>query len=70
MLFLDEPTTGLDSYSAEKIVETLKNLNQLNRTIVMTLQQPNSKIYNMMERLILVVDGGIVYDGHVKDMKD
>jgi len=60
MLFLDEPTTGLDSYSAEKIVETLKKLNKRNRTIVMTIHQPNSKIYNMLERLLLVVDGGIV----------
>jgi len=44
IIFFDEPTTGLDSYSAEKIVRKLSELNSNNRTIVMTLHQPNSEI--------------------------
>lgn len=34
VLFLDEPTTGLDSFTSLSIVETLKALASNNRTIV------------------------------------
>jgi ABC-type multidrug transport system ATPase subunit len=60
ILFLDEPTTGLDSYAAEKIVENLKLINKSKRSIIMTIHQPNSKIYNLLERLILIVNSGII----------
>jgi ABC-type multidrug transport system ATPase subunit len=36
VLFLDEPTTGLDATSAFQLVETLKSLSQRGRTIVST----------------------------------
>ena len=34
VLFLDEPTTGLDSFTSLSIIETLKALASNNRTIV------------------------------------
>jgi ABC-type multidrug transport system ATPase subunit len=34
LLFLDEPTTGLDSFSALSVVTTLSGLAQQGRTIV------------------------------------
>lgn len=60
ILFLDEPTTGLDSYKAEKLVHKLKKINAKGRTVVMTIHQPNSEIYKMLNRLILIVNGSIV----------
>jgi len=36
VLFLDEPTTGLDATTAFQLVRTLKNLARKNRTIIMT----------------------------------
>lgn len=36
VLFLDEPTTGLDATSAFQVIETLKSLSQRGRTIVTT----------------------------------
>jgi len=60
ILFLDEPTTGLDSFSAEKVVESVSRLQAEGRTVIMTIHQPNSRILSILDRLILIVDGGIV----------
>lgn len=43
VLFLDEPTTGLDATSAFQLVRTLKNLAKRGRTIITTLHQPRSE---------------------------
>jgi ABC-type multidrug transport system ATPase subunit len=34
LIFLDEPTTGLDSFTATSVMETLKDLAKKGRTIV------------------------------------
>lgn len=34
LIFLDEPTTGLDSFTATSVMETLKDLSKKGRTIV------------------------------------
>jgi ATP-binding cassette subfamily G (WHITE) protein 2 len=34
LIFLDEPTTGLDSFTATSVIETLKDLSKKGRTIV------------------------------------
>jgi len=43
VLFLDEPTTGLDATSAFQLMRTLKNLAMRGRTIITTLHQPRSE---------------------------
>ena len=37
LIFLDEPTTGLDSYTATSLMKILKNLANSGRTIVQTI---------------------------------
>jgi len=37
LIFLDEPTTGLDSFTATSVMETLKDLVKKGRTIVQTI---------------------------------
>lgn len=49
LVFLDEPTTGLDSYTAFGVMETLKELAAQGRTIVQTIHQPNSDIFDMFD---------------------
>jgi len=37
LIFLDEPTTGLDSYTATQLMVTLKNLAESGRTVIQTI---------------------------------
>ena len=46
LIFLDEPTTGLDSYTSQQLQNILANLAKQGRTIVQTIHQPNSDIFN------------------------
>ncbi|XP_050540135.1 protein scarlet-like [Daktulosphaira vitifoliae] len=63
-LFCDEPTTGLDSYSALKVVNIMKELVTSNKkTVVSIIHQPSSELLNMFHQLILVADGRIAYSG-------
>ena len=66
LLFLDEPTSGLDSATAFSVVRLLKGLTAAARfptTVVMTLHQPQSKIFATFDNLILMRKGDMVYQG-------
>lgn len=67
LLLLDEPTSGLDSYKALSIVKLLKNLaRKRGKTVISTIHQPSSEAFAMFDRLILMCDGYIVYQGLAK----
>lgn len=62
LIFLDEPTTGLDSFTATAIMETLRELALTEgRTVISTIHQPNSDIFNSFDRLLLIAKGKIIY---------
>ncbi|KAK5995458.1 putative ABC transporter ATP-binding protein/permease [Cladobotryum mycophilum] len=63
VLFLDEPTTGLDATSAFQLVRTLKALAQKGRTIITTIHQPRSEIWDLFDNLIVLTKGSPVYSG-------
>ncbi|KAH6984570.1 P-loop containing nucleoside triphosphate hydrolase protein [Ilyonectria sp. MPI-CAGE-AT-0026] len=67
VLFLDEPTTGLDATSAYQLVKTLKKLAQKGRTVITTIHQPRSEIWDLFDNLIVLTKGSPVYSGPVKD---
>ena len=69
ILILDEPTSGLDSVSAKMVIKLLKNQAALGRTIIMTIHQPSRAIYDMFDRLILMVAGHFVYQGIAHEAK-
>ncbi|MFS8159676.1 MAG: ABC transporter permease [Candidatus Roizmanbacteria bacterium] len=61
LIFLDEPTTGLDSYTATSVIETLRDLTYSGKTVISTIHQPNSNIYQSFDRLMLMSMGKIIY---------
>ncbi|KAK7736685.1 hypothetical protein SLS53_006893 [Cytospora paraplurivora] len=67
VLFLDEPTTGLDASSAFQLVRTLKNLAAKGRTVVVTIHQPRSEIWGLFDNLILLSRGSPVFSGPMCD---
>mmetsp|Transcript_25642 Transcript_25642/g.29468 ORF Transcript_25642/g.29468 Transcript_25642/m.29468 type:complete len:320 (-) Transcript_25642:537-1496(-) len=64
MIFLDEPTTGLDSYTASVIVGVLRNLTLSGRTVIATIHQPNSEMFALFDQLMLMACGKIIYLNH------
>ena len=64
ILFLDEPTTGLDSYNAENLIELLKDLKkQTGVTIIATIHQPNSYMFHNFDRILLLGGSVMIYHG-------
>ncbi|KAL6067079.1 White-brown complex protein 11 [Balamuthia mandrillaris] len=67
LLFLDEPTTGLDSAVSLSLVNTLRRLAERGRTIVCTIHQPRYEIFSKFDKLLLMSEGKVVYFGSVAE---
>ncbi|CCK71844.1 putative ATP-dependent permease ADP1 KNAG_0I00530 [Huiozyma naganishii CBS 8797] len=64
ILFLDEPTSGLDANNANNVIECLVRLaKNYNRTLVLSIHQPRSNIFNLFDKLVLLSDGEMIYSG-------
>jgi ABC-type multidrug transport system ATPase subunit len=68
LLLLDEPTTGLDSFQAQAVMLTMLRLARRGRTIIATIHQPRSQIFQMFDYLLLLSEGHQIYFGPAKDM--
>uniref|UniRef100_A0AC35FAX3 ABC transporter domain-containing protein n=1 Tax=Panagrolaimus sp. PS1159 TaxID=55785 RepID=A0AC35FAX3_9BILA len=68
ILFLDEPTTGLDSHMAQSLMNSLQKLAKDGRTIVATIHQPSSNIFNALDKVIFLGDGKLAYLGPPKEV--
>ncbi|PQQ07581.1 ABC transporter G family member 9-like [Prunus yedoensis var. nudiflora] len=68
--FLDEPTLGLDSTTVQQIVSALWDLASGGRTIVMTIHQPSSRIFNMFHKVMMLSEGNCSYFGKVSEVMD
>ncbi|KAL9058237.1 MAG: hypothetical protein Q9162_001836 [Coniocarpon cinnabarinum] len=68
-IFLDEPTSGLDATAANSIMRTLKALSKLGITVIVIIHQPRSEIFEMIDNLILLGNGQMIYEGPEEDVK-
>jgi len=63
-LLCDEPTSGLDSSTALRIVQMLKKeCEENNMTIIATIHQPSSEVFYLFNRLLLLQEGSLIYQG-------
>eukprot|EP00930_Biecheleria_cincta_P031926 TRINITY_DN22140_c0_g1_i1.p1 TRINITY_DN22140_c0_g1~~TRINITY_DN22140_c0_g1_i1.p1 ORF type:complete len:627 (+),score=95.32 TRINITY_DN22140_c0_g1_i1:127-2007(+) len=59
LFFLDEPLTGLDSTRAVEVMKMLRELaSKHGTTIMLTIHQPSSALYECFDRLLLMGKGG------------
>ncbi|GAA0070216.1 ATP-binding cassette domain-containing protein [Clostridium sardiniense] len=70
ILYLDEPTIGLDVVVKDKVREAIKKINrEFNTTIILTTHDL-SDIEELCERIIIIDNGKKIYDGSLKDIKN
>ena len=70
-MFLDEPTTGLDSQSALSVMKLVQDIcGRDGKAVVCTIHQPSSEIFELFDSILLLQKGGRVgYFGPVKSME-
>ncbi|XP_046830219.1 uncharacterized protein LOC124429239 isoform X5 [Vespa crabro] len=69
IIFLDEPTTDLDSLTAMNIIEMLKLISIKDTLVICTIHQPGMAMYNLFTHIVLLADGRNVFSGSIEDVK-
>jgi len=69
-LFLDEPTSGLDSESAYQVMKFLDSYARASgRRVILTIHQPSSFIWKMIDNVVLLSKGKLMYQGPRSQME-
>ena len=63
ILFMDEPTTGLDSFTANEVMDVVKKLAAGGITVAATIHSPTAYTFNLFDRLMILLRGKVVYFG-------
>ncbi len=69
ILFLDEPTVGLDPISARKVRELIKELSLKGKTILLTSHNM-WEVENLSNRILVINKGSIVMEGSPREIKE
>lgn len=70
ILFLDEPTIGLDVIVKENIRKAIKEINKEFKTTVILTTHDLNDIEELCNRIIIIDKGRAVYDGSIDEIKD
>jgi len=68
VMFLDEPTTGLDSTMALEVMSAIRNIANQNRTIVCTVTSPSEELYGLFDTALFLTQGKDIYFGPASEI--
>ncbi len=68
VVFLDEPTIGLDLVSQKRIREFLKEHNKKNGTTILLTSHYMQDVVELCERVIIIDHGKLIYDGMLQEL--
>ena len=68
VIYLDEPTIGLDVVSQQKMWEFIKHYNETRQTTIMLTSHYMKDVEKLCKRVIVINDGKIVYDGALAEI--
>jgi len=65
---ISQPTSGLDSYSAMQLIKVLRKVTNAGSSVLFTIHQPSSDVFNSFDQIILMNSGQVMASGTVDDM--
>ena len=69
ILFLDEPTIGLDAIAKNRMREAIRSINEKENTTVMLTTHDMSDIEELATKILILDQGTIIYKGTIDDLK-
>jgi len=70
ILFLDEPTIGLDIIAKKNIRELIKEINEKEKVTILLTSHDMDDVEKICKRAVIINKGVIVYDGKINDLKN
>lgn len=68
VIFLDEPTIGLDVVAAQRLRDFLKHFNQTEKATIILTSHNMDDIEQLCSRVLILKDGELIYDGNPKGL--
>lgn len=70
LLFLDEPTIGLDIITQKRVREFLSYYNEHHNTTIILTSHYMKDIQDLCQRTLIINDGNMVFDGNLNQVND
>jgi len=70
LLFLDEPTIGLDVVAKERIRQFISHINRQRGTTILLTTHDLSDVEKLCERVMIIDQGRLLYDGTLSILRD
>lgn len=68
VIFLDEPTTGLDDLSSSQCISLLKLLAEGGRTVVCSIHSPSARLISQFDNVYIVSAGQCMFQGYGQEI--
>uniref|UniRef100_A0A1A9W0H5 ABC transporter domain-containing protein n=1 Tax=Glossina brevipalpis TaxID=37001 RepID=A0A1A9W0H5_9MUSC len=68
IIFLDEPTTGLDDTSSSQCIALLRRIAHAGRTVICSIHTPPAKLFEMFDKVYIMAEGECIYQGSVSNI--
>lgn len=69
IIFLDEPTLGLDVLAKKQLISFLKHINAENGTTILVTSHDMDDLQEMAKRIVLLSQGRVVFDGTFEQLR-
>ncbi|NDK08439.1 ATP-binding cassette domain-containing protein [Candidatus Gracilibacteria bacterium] len=69
IIFLDEPTIGLDILAKQKLRDIVNKINKEENTTIFLTSHDLGDVEEICDRVIIINYGKVIYDGNIKELK-